>query len=219
MPGDYGPPDTPFLEDTSMQAKLDLRIRQLHEAMGQARSSDLSAVQSRAGVVGDRYYVAVDFSDGVSDAELANIVSLCIANIACLKDHLKAWCNAHSKLLQGDPLIDSNRDVGLIHDLWNRDKHFDLSQSRTGLFPEIRNISRSARLTTQAQAGSWVAMTLDPRTGQMKTHGDGKVELVIDADVVDANGARIGDLLEIAEQAVVAWETALADAGVVVPPG
>lgn len=200
-----------------MQAKLDLRIRQLHEVMGQARTSDLSVVQSRAGAVGKTFYAVVDFSDGVTDAALANTVSLCIANIACLKDHLKAWCKAHSKPFQGDTLIDSVHNVGLIHDLWNRDKHADLRQSRTGLFPEIRNISRSARLTTQAQAGSWVAMTLDPRTGQLKTHGDGKVEIVIDADVVDANGARIGDLLEIAEQAVAAWESALAAAGIVVP--
>jgi hypothetical protein len=201
-----------------MQAKLDLRIRQLHEAMGQARSSDLSTIQPRTGVVGSSYYVSVDFSDGISDAELANVVSLFVANIACLKDHLKAWCKAHSKPFQGDALIDSNRDVGLIHDLWNRDKHYDLNKSRTGLFPEIRSISRSARLTTQAMAGSRIAMTLDPRSGQLKTHGDGKVELVIDADVVDANGARISDLLEIAERAVGAWEAALAAAGVMVPP-
>ena len=100
-----------------MQAKLDLRIRQLHEAMGQARTSELSAAQPRAGIVGKTFYVGVDFSDSVSDAELANIVSLCVANIASLKDHLKAWCKAHSKPFQGDTLIDTNRSVGLIHDL------------------------------------------------------------------------------------------------------
>ena len=61
-------------------------------------------------------------------------------------------------------------------------------------------------------------MTLDPRTGSLKTHGDGKVELVIDADVAGANGARIGGFLEIAEKAVAAWEGALAAAGVAVPP-
>ena len=211
-------PAHPFLENTGMQAMLDLRIRQLHEAMEQARKSDLSGVEARAGVVGETFYVGVNFSDGVSDAELANTVSLCIANIACLKDHLKAWCSAHGKPFQGDTLIGSYRNVGLIHDLWSRDKHFDLKQSRTGLFPEIRNLSRIARLTTQAQAGSWVAMTLDPRIGQLKTHGNGKLELVVSADVVDSKGALIGDLLAIAEHAVAAWEGALATAGVVVPP-
>ena len=200
-----------------MQAKLDLRIRQLHEAMGRVRTADLAAVQPRAGLVGHVYYVGVDFSDGVTDAELANIVSLFVANIACLKDHLKAWCKAHNKPFHGDTLIDSNRDVGIIHDLWNRDKHFHLKQSRTGSFPEIHNISRAARLSTQAQAGSWVAMTLAP-TGQLRTHGDGKVELVVDADVVDSTGARLGDLIEIAERAITEWEKALVAAGVVVPP-
>lgn len=201
-----------------MQAKLQLRILQLHEAMGQARSPDLSVIQPRTGVVNTTFFVEVNFSDGISDAELANVVSLCIANIACLKDHLKAWCKVHSKPFEGEVLIDTNREMGIVHDLWNRDKHFDLKRSRSGLFPEIRDISRSARLTTQPQKGSWVAMTLDPVTGQLKTHGDGKVELVIDGTVVDASGTRIGDLLEIAEQAVAAWESALASAGVTIPP-
>jgi hypothetical protein len=201
-----------------MQAKLDLRIRQLHEAIGQVRTADLAAVHPRASIVGDLYYVRVNFSDGASDAQLANNVSLFVANIACLKDHLKAWCKAHNKPFHGDTLIDSNRDVGIIHDLWNRDKHFHLKKSRTRLFPEIRNVSRAARLSTQAQTGSWVAMTLDPRTGQLRTHGDGKVELVIDADVVDSTGARLGGLIEIAERAIAEWEIALAAAGVAVPP-
>lgn len=200
-----------------MQAKLDLRIRQLHEAMGQARTADLATVKPRTGLVGNTYYVEVDFSGGASDAELANIVSLFVANIACLKDHLKAWCKAHNEPFHGDTLIDSNRDVGIIHDLWNRDKHFELNRSRTRLFPEIRNIARAARLSTQARAGSFVAMTLDPRTGQPRAHGDGKVELVVSADVVDSTGARLGDLIEIAERAIAGWETALIAAGVAVP--
>ncbi len=200
-----------------MQAKLDLRIRQLHDAMDQVRTADLSSIQPRVGVVGNTFYMNVDFSGGVSDTELANVVSLVLANIACLKDHLKAWCKEKHALFHGDALIDSNREVAIIHDLWNRDKHFDLKQSRSGLFPELRNISRKASLTTRAQAGSWVAMTLDPRTGQLKTHGDGKVELVIDADVVNSTGARVGGLTEIAERAVVGWETTLAAAGVSLP--
>ena len=201
-----------------MQAKLDLRIRQLHEAMGQMRTEDLSDVRPDIRANAKFFYVGCDFSGGASDAELANIVSLCIANIACLKDHLKAWCKADGKPFQGDALIDSNQDVAIIHDLWNRDKHCDLEKSRSKLFPEVRNVIRAARLTTQSQAGSWVAMTMDPRTGQLKTHGDGKVELVIDAEVFDSTGARVGDLTKIAERAVAAWEQALIAAGVSIPP-
>lgn len=164
------------------------------------------------------FYVWCDFSGGASEAELANVASLCIANIVCFKDHLKAWCTASGKPFQGDALIDSNRDVAIIHDLWNRDKHYDLARSRSKLFSEVRNLIRVARLTTQTQAESWVAIAMDPRTGQLKTHGDGKVELVIGADVLDSTGARAGDLTEIAERAVDAWEQTLTAAGVTIPP-
>jgi hypothetical protein len=200
-----------------MLAKLNLRIRQLHRALEQVRTEDLASVRPRTGLVSNTYVVRVDFSGGTSDADLANIVSLVVANIARLKDHLKAWCKTHSKPFRGDILIDSSRDVGIIHDLWNRDKHFDLTNSRSGLNPEIRNISRVARLSTQARVGSFVAMTLDSR-GKLQTRGDGKVELVIDADIVDSTGARLGGLIEIAERATTEWEAALVTAGVAVPP-
>lgn len=199
-----------------MQAELDIRIRQLHEALWQVRSTDISNVRPQVGVAGNSYYAVVNFSVDTSDAQLANMVSLCIHNIARLKDHLKEWCKARQKPFHGDTLVNSNLDVGLIHDLWNRDKHFDLRDSRTGLFPEVHNISKSLRLTTGPQ-GSKIGITLDPKTGQMKTVGDGKVELVIDADVLVKDGLRIGGLLETAERAADAWETALAAAGVIIP--
>lgn len=182
--------------------------------MGQIRIPNLAAVQPQIGFTDQAFYVAIDFGGSVSDVELANSVSLFIANIACLKDHLKAWCKMHDVPFNGDKLIDSNRDVGLIHDLWNRDKHFDLDRSRTGLFPELRNIARMARLSTKADAGSWIAISLDPRTGQLRRHGDGTAEVVIDADVVDSKGIRLGGLIDISERAIAEWEAALTVAGV-----
>src|SRR5437870_8299025 len=77
----WGPP---------VDAKLDLRIRQLHEAMGDVRTEDLSSIRTETGIIGSWHYVHIDFSGAASDAQLANVVSLCLANIACLKDHLKA---------------------------------------------------------------------------------------------------------------------------------
>ncbi len=186
--------------------------------MGQMRTEDLSDVTADIRADATCFYVGYDFSGGASDAELANDASLCIANIACLKDHLKAWCKANGKPFDGDVLIDSNLDVAIIHDLWNRDKHYELKWSRSKLYPEVRNIIRAAQLSTLAQAGSWVTITVDHQTGRLKTQGDGKVELVIDADVVDFSSTRVGSLLETAERTVAAWEQALTAAGVNIPP-
>lgn len=201
-----------------MDTRLDLRIRQLHEAIRQARTPDLSSIRPQISIVGNTHYVNIDTRNGASDAQLANIVSLFIANIACLKDHLKDWCSTNNKPFHGDALVNHNRAVGIIHDLWNRDKHSSLRQSRSGLFPELREVNRFVRLCTQAEAGSWVAMTVDPVTGELQTLGDGKSELVVDAEVFDNAGVRIGSLLNIADEAVTAWEATLVAAGIAVPP-
>lgn len=200
-----------------MLARLDLRLRQLHQAMGQVRTPNISSV--RPVVLSSRklFYCAVDFSQGKSDAELANTLSLLVTNIACLKDHLKAWCKVHGKPFEGDRLIDSNKDVAIIHDLWNRDKHFELVTSRSKLWPELRDLQRPVKLTPP-KAGGWVAITLNPRSGRLETHGTGSVELVVDATVADKEGNRIDNLLSVAERAVSAWERALAAAGVNLPP-
>jgi hypothetical protein len=202
-----------------MDAQLDLRVRQLHEAMGQIRSSDLSTIRPYSETVGNWHYCGVDFNGDATDAQLANIVSLSIANIACLRDHLKAWCNFKNVPFTGDTLINTNGDAAIIHDLWNRDKHYDLKQSRSGLFPQLTEIKRSARMTVGGDGPGSVSMQLDPGTGQLIIHksGCGKMELVVDAKIVDRTGNQVGLLIDVSENAVNAWEQTLVAAGVSLP--
>src|SRR4051812_43588137 len=123
-----------------MNTALDLKLRRLHESMGQVRSADISPVLINLGVAGGVFYQEIDFSGGATEAALANIVFTTISNIACLKDHLKAWCGSTVRF-DGDMLIDSNRAVGMIHDLWNVDKHFQLTRPpRSGTQPALRDI-------------------------------------------------------------------------------
>jgi hypothetical protein len=55
-------------------------------------------------------------------------------------------------------------------------------------------------------------MTIDAG-GVPKFIGDGTAQAVITGDVADNDGNRIGDLYDIADKAVEAWETLLADFG------
>lgn len=100
-----------------MQNKLHLRLRRLHEALGQVRTSEFEGPSPRTGMVGNTFFYELNFSDGISDAAMANCLSLLIANIASLKDHLKSWCQTNSRQFDGDALINSNQDVAIIHDL------------------------------------------------------------------------------------------------------
>jgi len=79
--------------------------------------------------VGNRFAATMDFTKVTDDATAANRVSLLLNNIACLKDHLHVWCKKNGKPFTGDNLIDQNNDVGIIHDLWNLDKHAELLDS------------------------------------------------------------------------------------------
>lgn len=199
---------------------LDRKIRQMHEALGNLEESDLSSIKPEQATTPRGYYCKVDFSQGKTEAGLANITTLLITNIACMKDHLKAWCSKNSKAFEGDALINSDKNVALIHDLWNTDKHAELSSKpRSGHHPKIQGLNQVLSLSTGTSAGSSAVFTFDPRTGEMKTEtqGGGSVKLTITAKVVDEHGALLGEFSDICEKATSAWEQALNRAGVTIP--
>lgn len=201
-----------------MQAELDLRIRQLHEALGEVRTDDLDSVTPEVRRGPGLYSYKMDFSQGKTEAELANRVELFVANIARLKDLLKAWCTRQAKQFDGDKLINGNRDVAIIHDLWIRDKHFDPESSRSGLYPRLIERRQGARLTAPAVQGGTTTLLVDPATSRLKKVGGGTAEIVITASVVDQQRNKLGDLLDIAMRAIAAWEETLVQAGVALPP-
>jgi hypothetical protein len=121
---------------------LDRKVRQMHAALDALSAGDLSgiALQRESGAT----YVSmkVDFNSQSDPIELANAATLLIANIASLKDHLKAWCRSKGLPFHGESLIDNNNAVGLIHDLWNVDKHAELTRKpRSGSVPRLKDVS------------------------------------------------------------------------------
>jgi len=199
---------------------LDRKIRQMHAALGGLEESDLSSIAPERIITPHVYYLLVDFNQGTTEVGLANIASLLIANIACMKDHLKAWCAKNGKSFDGENLINTNKDVAIVHDLWNMDKHSDLNRPpRSGHRPKVQNLRQSLNLSTGTNAGSSTEVTIDSRTGRMKTErkGGGSVNLVINGDVVDEYGVLLGDIASICERATTAWEQTLSRAGVPVP--
>lgn len=207
-------------KNLTMLDVLDRKIRQMHQALGDLANEDLSQLKTEYSETDYGFYQKLDFNQGQSDAQLANTATLLIANIASIKDHLKAWCVQNNNSFEGDRLIDSNIDVATIHDLWNIDKHANLNRPpRSGQTPKLINISQQLSLSTGTGGSSSASFSMDPRTGEMKvqTTGSGSVSLVIDAEIVNENNANIGRFAETCERATSAWENALVTAGVPVP--
>jgi hypothetical protein len=200
---------------------LDLKIRQMYAALGALSDDDISGItiQSRVTADGSRY-LSINPNQGTSPEGLMNVVSQLLANIACLKDHLKVWCEKNGKVFNGENLINSNIDVATVHELWNLDKHGRYDRpSRSKLDPKLVDLRRAFRLTGGPSGSS--AMMIFSFGGQptvkRKTEGDGDASTVITGTVVDKNGTAVGRLEDICERATTAWETELKSPGVTIP--
>lgn len=191
-----------------MLSTLDMRVRQLHASLYETRSSDLGCIEPVLNFSPDSYYCSVDFSNGIDDVKALNSIEQLIANIACLKDHLKEWCRAQNRTFNGDQLIDTDQAVAIVHDLWNRCKHGALDRSRSHKYPRLGRVHRAMQLRPP------VILSVDPETGKMRQTGRGRAQLVLDAEVLDNAGLIICSLSQVAERALAAWLDELREAGV-----
>src|ERR1700688_3124198 len=163
---------------------IEQKLEQLYAALRELQVTEkLSSIKPNVKRVGNEYLTSIDFTKGADRATAANRVSLLLNNIACLKDHLKAWCKKNGKPFTGDQLIDSNRDVAIIHDLWNLDKHAELNRpSRSGLSFRLQ---LPAQTSLMFKGGSDPAMVTIPLFKGGVAQATGAASLRIAAGVVD----------------------------------
>lgn len=156
-----------------------------------------------------------DFRDGLSDDDLSNQAHIVIYNVANMSDHLRRWAahNGHDKT-KVDQAFNGSLELQIVKDLSNNDRHpyppRDGGHSKRS--PKLVEINRVMQLQTQAKKGSMIAMTIGAG-GVPKFIGDGTAKAVVTGNVVDKDGNRIGDLYEIVNKAVKAWEALLVDFG------
>lgn len=179
---------------------VEQKLQQMYAAIrGMELKDKLPTIQPQVRRIGNRDVKVFDLNQAADGATAANQVSLLLNNIACLKDHLKAWCNKNGKPFTGEDLINNNRDVAIIHDLWNLDKHAELNRrSRSGLSPRLQ----SPPVAAIAPKGSSFVLDFKMVDGRLQ----GQPNLRITAIVVDEQGNSLGGLEDIALRAVTAWE-------------
>lgn len=191
------------------------RISRIYAAIGAIEEHDPSKLKTTVIQTDRERLVWQDFRSGFSDDELLNQAHIVVHNIANLGDHLRRWAvhNGHDKA-KVDQTIDNCLELQIIKDLSNNDKHGypprDGGHSRK--YPQVIEINRVMRLQTRGKKGSMIGITIG-RGGIPKFIGDGTAKAVVTGDVVDNNNNRIGDLYNIANKAVEAWENLLAGLG------
>lgn len=199
---------------------IEQKLEQLYAALSEMKVTDKLAAMKPDRIASEgRFITSWDFTKIESPATAANRVSLLLNNIGSLKDHLHAWCKKNGKPKTGDQLIDSNRDVAIIHDLWNLDKHAELNRpSRSGLSPRLQQAAHTTleRKITNTEETLIVAFSVGNGGRVQPFEG---THAKITATVVDGDGNTLGDLESISLRAVAAWESEFVKAGFkIVPP-
>ena len=195
---------------------MEQRINRIYDALARLGNGNLAGIKPQFSNFSSGVQMVVDFNCNSTEAELENATQILITNIASIRDHLKEWCEQKNTDFKGDSLINTNRSVALVHDLWNIDKHAKLDRKpRSGVIPSLRELRRSLVLTTGTAAGSAVSFSMDMDGNQsIQTENGGSAKLEIVGRVVDQNGKDLGDFRTICEAAIDAWWAELATSGV-----
>src|ERR1700722_9806056 len=179
---------------------IEQKVEQMYKALEAMEVTEkLASVKPEFRRAGMSFAVKFDFKKGTDTATAANRASQLLANIACLKDHLKVWCDKNGKPFAGDALIDANRDVAIVHDLWNFDKHSELKRSRSRLFPRFLDPPHTS-MVFKGGVGKQPMLQIPVFGGPMQVK-DG-ASLRITATVIDKDGNALGDFENICEKAV-----------------
>lgn len=192
------------------------RIYAIYAAVNAVEEGDLGKFAPM--IFQDEHHIAIyqNFVGGLTPAELSNLAHSVIHNLANLHDHLRRWArnNGHDPQRIEDA-ISNSASLQIIIDLSNNDKHGypPWKGGRSGKAPKLVDVTRDLRLTTAPEAGSYVVVTLTP-SGLKQVSGTGSTSVIIIGQVVDSNGAVIGDLYQIELEALGAWEEVLNRLGI-----
>ena len=192
------------------------RVNRIYSSLDTAEETDMSQLTPKIVSNGKRIGIYQDFTGGLNDEELSNLVHSLIHNIANLHDNLKRWAKKNGKdKSKVDIAFKNSLALQIIQDLSNNDKHGypPRDGGKSGKLPKIGNITRTMQLTTNPQKGSFVTMTLNSQ-GKPQVSGSGQAKVIISADILDKDNNIIGNFRQIALESIETWEHLLADFGV-----
>lgn len=195
---------------------LFLRIKRLYSAIKATEESDISKFLPKVINDGLRRGFFQDWNGNLSEANIANIAYSMIYNIAHFNAPLKKWAKQnYQDKTKVDDMFNSSIALRIIMDLSNYDKHaYPLRDGgHSGKSPRIGIFRRVMKMTTKPEKGSSVALTFNSQ-GVPKVLGEGSAKVIVTGDILDKNGKVIGDLHQIALEAVNAWENVISAFGV-----
>jgi hypothetical protein len=195
--------------------ELNLRIQRLYAAVNSTIEQDITKFKPTVIKNGNRIGFYQDWSGDITQAERINYLQSLISNIAEFEYILDKWADqsGYDKNIVNNA-VESSIELKVIHDLWNAEKHADSRRnSRSGLFPIIKDISGNLQLKTMPAKGSTISLTFNS-DGTPNIHGKGSAKVIITGEIYGKDAMKIGNFHEIALKAVAIWEDVLVKFGI-----
>lgn len=195
------------------------RLRRIYAALDATEETDMSRFGLKT-VVGTQWLCHYqDFTSGLSEEELENAVHSLIHNIANLHGHLRRRAGNRSRdesiINEG---FNNSPALMIIVDLSNNDKHGYPSRKGgySGKSPRIEEVTRSLRLSTGTgmNSSASVAFPLGGGPPEVRASGTGEARVVTGSTVLDRKGDIIGDVRDLALEAIKALERILDQLGI-----
>jgi hypothetical protein len=193
------------------------RLHRCYAAVDAAVEGDLSKFPPKIIADEKQFGMYQDFLCGLTEPQISNLAHTVIHNIANLRDHLRRWAGKNGL----DPK-DIERTIAacaalqVIIDLSNNDKHGypprDGGQSTKS--PKLLDVKRVLRMSTGPGAGSGIAIVFTPTGPKHFASGGGFSQVVVTGSVVDGSGASLGDLYDLGNEALKAWQQQLGAFGI-----
>jgi hypothetical protein len=203
--------------NTMAKDELLYRLHRLYAAVETAVEGDLSKFPPK--VIADEHQFGIyqDFLGGLTEPQLSNLAHTIIHNIANLRNHLRRWAGKNGRDPKDvDKTIAGSAALQIIIDLSNNDKHGypprDGGHSKKS--PKLAEVKRVLKISTGPGPGSSVAIVLTPSGPKQTTCGGGSAQVIVTGRVVDGNGAPLGDLYKLGNEALKAWEQQLQAFGI-----
>ena len=192
---------------------LRYRLRSIYKALGQTASVPAERFAPTFVRTPRMSFLEQNFRGGMTDEDIHKVFEDLLYNIAHVADPMRRVLRERGKPT-GSVMeaIHKSRDLGLCVDLANWYKHGRDHHGRTesGHHPTIKNVDRVCRIQAEAKAGAVAGITYGWEGGRPRLRSlGGTNEVVFEGDVVEHDGTKLGDVMDIASKAVVAWERLL----------
>ena len=196
------------------------RLDRLCTKMGDVKEDDLAKFPIEVFESAGWQVGSVDFTGGLSPAQIANLAWESISAVANLRNHMFKWTGTRPESARPaceaaiKATVAGSLPLRVLTELANVERHgLDPTRQGSGLRPHLVNIGRAMSVSVGSTAGSSTLVVFGPNGMEVRTDGDRSASVVVTGEIRDEADNVLGYLHDFLQQGLAAWEALFKELG------